>query len=85
MRFRLIRPEEFLIWSESDESYLDEYDIEIYGDVYILNATINLKDYLDDLKELKEFIKEGKLPKEKWRVVWDIAQLKQDLEKDLLA
>lgn len=81
LKFRLLRPEEF--WSEGDESYLNEYDIEIYGDVYVLNATINLRDYLDDLGGLKEFIEEGKLPKEKWRVVWDIAQLKQGLEKAL--
>ena len=81
LRFRLLRPGEF--WDEGDESYLDEYDVEIYGDVYILNATVNLKDYIDDLKELKEFIENGKLPKEEWRVVWDPAQLKQGLEKAL--
>lgn len=81
LRFRLLRPDEF--WDESDESYLNEYDVEIYGDVYILNATINLKDYIDDLKELKEFIEKGKLPKEEWRVVCDPTQLKQGLEKAL--
>ncbi|MDV3104564.1 hypothetical protein [Thermococcus waiotapuensis] len=81
LRFRLFRPGEF--WDEGEESYLNEYDIEVYGDVYVLNATINLKDYIDDLKELKEFIEKGKLPKEEWRVVWNPAQLKQDLEKAL--
>ena len=70
LRFRFLRPGEF--WDESDESYLNEYDVEIYGDVYVLNATVNLKDYIDDLKELKEFIEKGKLPKEGWRVVWTL-------------
>ncbi|WP_297074292.1 hypothetical protein [Thermococcus sp.] len=83
LRFRLLRPGEF--WDRSDESYLNEYDVEIYGDVYVLNATVNLKDYIDDLKELKEFIEKGKLPKEWWRVVWDPAQLKRGLGKELLA
>ena len=81
LRFRLLRPSEF--WNKCDENYLNEYDVEIYGDVYILNATINLEDYIEDLKELKEFINKGKLPKEEWRVVWDPAQLKQGLEKAL--
>ncbi|AEH24260.1 hypothetical protein [Pyrococcus yayanosii] len=81
LRFRLLRPGEF--WNESDESYLNEYDVEIYGDIYILNATINLKNYIDDLKKLKEFIEKEKLPKEEWRVVWDTAQLKPGLEKAL--
>ena len=41
LRFKLLRPGEF--WDESDESYLNEYDMEVYGDVYVLNATVNLE------------------------------------------
>ncbi|NJD99901.1 hypothetical protein E3E26_08945 [Thermococcus sp. LS1] len=80
LRFKLIRPMGF--WRENEKMYIDEYDIEVYGDVYILNATVNLKEYLDELKELKKFIEKRKLPEE-WRVVWDTTGPSNGLENEL--
>lgn len=73
LRFKLKppSPEELEMLGEP-EDVMDEYEVQVYGSTYVLEAFVNLKGYIEELKLLKGFVADGKLPGERWRVRWNV-------------
>nr|WP_206204548.1 hypothetical protein [Thermococcus sp. 21S7] len=73
LRFKLKPPSpEVLEMFGEPEGVMDEYEVQVYGSTYILEAFVNLEGYVEELKLLKAFVADGKLPPEGWRVKWDV-------------
>ncbi|WP_232473286.1 hypothetical protein [Thermococcus thioreducens] len=73
LRFKLKPPSpEVLEMFGEPEDVMDEYEIQVYGSTYILEAFVNLEGYVKELKLLKAFVADENLPGEKWRIKWDI-------------
>ncbi|NJE01959.1 hypothetical protein E3E42_08650 [Thermococcus sp. JdF3] len=69
LRFKLKPPShEVLEMFGEPEDIMDEYEVQVYGSTYILEAFVNLEGYVKELKLLKAFVADGKLPAEEWRV-----------------
>ncbi|AEH24234.1 hypothetical protein [Pyrococcus yayanosii] len=69
LRFKLKPPStEVLEMFGEPEDVMDEYEVQVYGSTYILEAFVNLEGYVKELKLLKAFVADGKLPAEEWRV-----------------
>lgn len=73
LRFKLKLPSpEMLEMFGEPEDVMDEYEVQVYGSTYVLEAFVNLEGYVEELKLLKDFVADGKLPGERWRVKWDL-------------
>ncbi|QDA31168.1 hypothetical protein FH039_05550 [Thermococcus indicus] len=69
LRFKLKPPSpEVLEMLGEPEDIMDEYEVQVYGSTYVLEAFVNLEGYVEELKLLKAFVADGKLPGERWRV-----------------
>ncbi|WP_245612383.1 hypothetical protein [Palaeococcus ferrophilus] len=73
LRFKLKPPShEVLEMFGEPEDIMDEYEVQVYGSTYVLEAFVNLEGYVEELKLLKAFVVDGKLPAEVWRVKWNV-------------
>ena len=73
LRFRLKPPSpKVLEMLGEPEGVMDEYEVQVYGSTYVLEAFVNLEGYVEELKELRDFVADGKLPGERWRVKGDL-------------
>ncbi|WP_227738750.1 hypothetical protein [Thermococcus eurythermalis] len=66
LRFKLKLPSpEVLEMPGEREDVMDEYEVQVYGSTYVLEAFVNLEGYVEELKLLKDFVADGKLPGKK--------------------
>ncbi|MPW40127.1 hypothetical protein GBV73_10780 [Thermococcus sp. 101 C5] len=73
LKFKLKPPShEVLEMFSEPEDIMDEYEVQVYGSTYVLEAFVNLEGYVEELKLLRAFVADGKLPAEEWRVKWNV-------------